>query len=86
MPAWPLRRRTVASTRGYASLPVRRFYGEKAGGKPVVLHTATLESRLGIIDAAAFTKRLLRGIGPAKSNDYDRGLFTLAPCRARERR
>ncbi|MEV6035818.1 type I-E CRISPR-associated protein Cas6/Cse3/CasE [Nonomuraea sp. NPDC052116] len=54
-----------------------RSFDRKAGGKPVVLHTATFGGRLRMIDAAAFTERLLGSIGPAKS--YGWGLLTLAP-------
>ncbi|MGW0811403.1 type I-E CRISPR-associated protein Cas6/Cse3/CasE [Nonomuraea sp. NPDC002799] len=55
----------------------RSFHKKNNGTKPVVLHTATFEGRLRITDVAAFTERLLGGIGPAKS--YGCGLLTLAP-------
>ncbi|MFI6713611.1 type I-E CRISPR-associated protein Cas6/Cse3/CasE [Nonomuraea sp. NPDC050478] len=45
--------------------------------QPVVLSTATFEGKLRVTDTAAFTERLLGGIGPAKS--YGCGLLTLAP-------
>ncbi|MBN6050777.1 type I-E CRISPR-associated protein Cas6/Cse3/CasE, partial [Nonomuraea sp. RK-328] len=57
----------------------RSFRKKNAGGKPIVLHTATFEGRLRIADAGVFTERLLNGIGPAKS--YGCGLLTLAPLR-----
>ncbi|WP_327103509.1 type I-E CRISPR-associated protein Cas6/Cse3/CasE [Nonomuraea glycinis] len=55
----------------------RSFRKKNAGSHPVVLHTATFQGRLRITDTAAFTERLLGGIGPAKS--YGCGLLTLAP-------
>ncbi|MGY2119152.1 type I-E CRISPR-associated protein Cas6/Cse3/CasE [Nocardia gipuzkoensis] len=45
-------------------------------GKPVILHTATFEGRLEIVDVERFTAALVEGIGPAKA--YGCGLMTLA--------
>ncbi|MGW5221341.1 type I-E CRISPR-associated protein Cas6/Cse3/CasE [Nocardia sp. NPDC004085] len=45
-------------------------------GKPVILHTATFEGRLEVLDLERFTTTLLEGIGPAKA--YGCGLLTLA--------
>lgn len=69
-PTTPREVRIVARAR-------RSFRKKNNGGKEVVLHTATFEGRLRITDTAAFTDRLLHGIGPAKS--YGCGLLTLAP-------
>ncbi|MBT2234434.1 type I-E CRISPR-associated protein Cas6/Cse3/CasE [Nonomuraea sp. NEAU-A123] len=60
----------------------RRSFRKKNGGRqPIILHTATFEGRLRVTDPAAFTERLLAGIGPAKS--YGCGLLTLAPLTGR---
>lgn len=45
--------------------------------KSVVVHTATFEGQLQIIDAEQFSQHLLGGIGPSKA--YGCGLLTLAP-------
>jgi CRISPR system Cascade subunit CasE len=59
----------------------QRLSFSKGKGKPVVLHTATFEGVLEVTDTAAFTTRLVEGIGPAKA--YGCGLLTLAPLTAR---
>ncbi|MFP8886831.1 type I-E CRISPR-associated protein Cas6/Cse3/CasE [Streptomyces mangrovi] len=56
----------------------RRHSFTKTGKGPrVTFHTATFEGRLRVTDPAAFTDRLLGGIGPSKA--YGCGLLTLAP-------
>jgi len=62
----------------------RRRHSFTKGGKGprVTFHTATFEGRLRITDPAAFTDRLLNGIGPSKA--YGCGLLTLAPLPERK--
>ncbi|MER5621595.1 type I-E CRISPR-associated protein Cas6/Cse3/CasE [Streptosporangium sp. NPDC002544] len=58
----------------------RNSFKKNRDAKPVIMHTATFEGRLRITDLAAFTERLLSGIGPGKS--YGCGLLTLAPLQS----
>lgn len=55
----------------------RHTFEKRPGGPRVTFHSATFEGRLRITDAAAFSARLLDGIGPSKA--YGCGLLTLAP-------
>jgi CRISPR system Cascade subunit CasE len=55
----------------------RHSFTKNGKGPRVTFHTATFEGCLRITDPAAFTARLLEGIGPSKA--YGCGLLTLAP-------
>ncbi|MDT0309654.1 type I-E CRISPR-associated protein Cas6/Cse3/CasE [Streptomyces sp. DSM 44917] len=61
----------------------RHSFAKKGRGANVTLRTATFEGRLRVTDPAAFTERLLGGIGPSKA--YGCGLLTLAPLAGRSR-
>ncbi|MFI5755172.1 type I-E CRISPR-associated protein Cas6/Cse3/CasE [Streptomyces sp. NPDC051569] len=60
----------------------RHSFKKNGAGSSVTFHSATFEGRLVITDPAAFTARLLDGIGPSKA--YGCGLLTLAPLTGRE--
>ncbi|MFC9220745.1 type I-E CRISPR-associated protein Cas6/Cse3/CasE [Streptomyces hygroscopicus] len=60
----------------------RHSFVKNGKGPRVTFHTATFEGRLRVTDPAAFTTRLLEGIGPSKA--YGCGLLTLAPLPGRK--
>ncbi|MFJ7996896.1 type I-E CRISPR-associated protein Cas6/Cse3/CasE [Streptomyces sp. NPDC096310] len=60
----------------------RHSFTKGGRGPRVSFHSATFEGRLRITDPAAFTSRLLEGIGPSKA--YGCGLLTLAPLPAQK--
>jgi CRISPR system Cascade subunit CasE len=60
----------------------RHSFNKSGKAAPVTFHSATFEGRLQVTDTAAFTRRLLEGIGPSKA--YGCGLLTLAPLPGQE--
>jgi CRISPR system Cascade subunit CasE len=74
-PAGPAREVRIVQRR-------RHTFEKRPGGPRVTFHSATFEGRLRITDTAAFSDRLLDGIGPSKA--YGCGLLTLAPLAPRK--
>ncbi|OPF76734.1 type I-E CRISPR-associated protein Cas6/Cse3/CasE [Streptomyces antioxidans] len=60
----------------------RHSFTKNGKGPRVTFHSVTFEGRLRVTNPAAFTTRLLEGIGPAKA--YGCGLLTLAPLRGQQ--
>ncbi|MFD7896314.1 type I-E CRISPR-associated protein Cas6/Cse3/CasE [Streptomyces sp. NPDC059743] len=60
----------------------RHSFTKNGQGPRVTFQSATFEGRLRVTDPAAFTARLLDGIGPSKA--YGCGLLTLAPLPGRK--